>query len=272
LNRPGSSQNAVVIALGSLLLLGVLVFAVSRMGKPAARPLLVYCAASNKPVLERVAKDYQQETRVEVQLQFGPSQTLLANIEISKTGDLYLPADDQYLKQAEEKKLTSEVFQLVTMHGVVVVAKGNPRGIQSFEDLLQDGLRVSLANPEAAAIGKVSKDKLSAQSKWKSLAARAQTFKTTVNDVANDLKVGAADAGIVWDAVAVQYPDLETIELPELKDVGGHVAIAVLTTSQQPDAAKAFAQYLAAEDKGLAVYRELGFKTVAGKPWQPPKK
>lgn len=289
--RNGSSQNAVVIALGSLVALGVLIFLVSRMGqrREASRcmerqtasqqraektakssPLLVYCAASNKPVLERVAKHYQRETGIEVQLQFGPSQTLLATIEISKTGDLYLPADDQYLQQAAEKKLTGEIFPLVTMRGVVAVAKGNPKKIASFADLLKEEFRVSLANPDAAAIGKVARDKLGEQ--WQSLAAKAESFKTTVNDVANDLKVGAADAGIVWDAVAVQYPDLEAIELPELKDVVGRVAIAVLTTSEQTDAAKLFAQYLSAEDKGLAVYRELGFTTVAGKPWDPPGK
>ncbi len=280
--RRDSTQNAILAAIGSLIAVAILIFAISRMGRQqprpasdtdprppenvAAEPLMVYCAASNKPVVERVAKDFTKETGLEVQLQFGASQSLLAGIEVSKSGDLYLPADDQYLKQADEKKLTSEVFPLVTMRGVVVVAKGNPHAIKTFDDLLKPDLRVSLAG-EAAAIGKVTMDKLAAQGKWQPLADRTQSFKTTVNDVANDVKVGASDAGIVWDAVAVQYKELEVVELTELEPVVGRVAIAVLTTSKQPEAAALFGKYLSASDRGLAVYRELGFQTVEGRPW-----
>ena len=265
----GSSNNALIIAIGSLLALGLLMFILSRMGNSPPATLLLHCAASNKPVVERVAKQFQEETGIEVQTQFGPSQTLLAGIEVTSTGDLYLPADNQYLKQAEEKQLTKEVYPLVTMHGVIVVPKGNPKRVDSLEALTKTGLRLSQANPEAAAIGKVSKDELMKLGQWDALEANTQSFKTTVNDVANDVKVGAADAGIVWDAVAVQYKDLELIEVPELKDVVGHVDIAVLTTSHEPEAANKFARYLSASDKGLKVYQELGFKTVEGKPWQP---
>src|SRR4051812_17977283 len=57
------------------------------------KPLVVYCAAALKAPLEALAKEYEQEFGVPVQLQFGASQQLLTNAEVSHVGDLYLPAD-----------------------------------------------------------------------------------------------------------------------------------------------------------------------------------
>ena len=65
--------------------------------KSSAQPLVIFCAASNQPVLEAIRRDYEQEYGTPLQIQYGPSQTLLAGLEVSGAGDLYLPADDSYL-------------------------------------------------------------------------------------------------------------------------------------------------------------------------------
>ena len=68
-----------------------------------------------------------------------------------------------------------------------------------------------LPNPEAAAIGRVAKAALGKSGIWEDLAAKAITFKPTVNDLANDLKLGSADASILWDATVRQYPEIEAL-------------------------------------------------------------
>ena len=50
----------------------------------------------------------------------------------------------------------------------------------------------------------------------------------TVNGVASTVRLGAADAGIVWDAVAHQSPQLTVVRLPELGGVTARVLVAVL--------------------------------------------
>src|SRR5437588_11919196 len=86
-------------------LVGLLAWDAWRRGSapPDRRPLLIYCAAGIRPPVEAAARDYQKEYGVEVQLQYGGSQTLLASIEASKRGDLYLPGDDSYLQTARDK-------------------------------------------------------------------------------------------------------------------------------------------------------------------------
>lgn len=230
-------------------------------------PVSIFCAASNRAVMEAVRQDYEAEFGVPVHIQYGPSNTLLSSLEVSGTGDLYLPADDSYLEIARERDLVDEVVSVAAMQGVVVVAKDNPSKISSFDDLLSEPLRLVQANPDGAAVGKQTRAALKQQNLWDKLDGATTAYRTTVNDVANDVKVGAADAGIVYDAVLHTYPDLEYVELSELSDVRADIAIGVLRSTASPQRALHFARYLSAEDRGLKRYREFGFRAGVGDVW-----
>ena len=233
----------------------------------AVEPISIFCAASNRAVMEAVRADYEAEFGVTVEIQYGPSNTLLSSAEVSETGDLYLPADDSYLDIARERKLVDEIVSVAAMQGVVVVKKDNPSAIKAFDDLLGESVRLVQASPDGAAIGKQAREVLAKQNLWDKLDAATTAYRTTVNDVANDVKVGAADAGIVYDAVLHTYPDLEYVELPELADVRADIAIGVLRSTTSSQRALHFARYLAAEDRGLKRYREFGFRTEKGDEW-----
>jgi molybdate transport system substrate-binding protein len=261
----------------SLLLLGLLVAGLverpsSRVAREtetsSAEPsLMVYCAASNREVMEAVQADYEKEFGIPVQVQYGASQTLLASLEVSKSGDLYLPADDSFLTEARERDLIADEFALADMKAVVAVPKGNPPQIATLDDLLRDEIRVAQASPEATAIGKVTKAALQTTGQWETLHEHTAVFKTTVNEVANDVKIGAVDAGIVYAPVLHDYETLEGISIPELASIQSRVAVALLKSSTRPQAAVHFARYLSARDKGLVRYREFGFEPVEGDFW-----
>ncbi len=75
-------------------------------------PIVIYCAASNRAVMEKIRQAFEQESGQLIQVQYGPSQSLLASIEIAKQADLYIPADDSYLHLARSKSLLSESYPL----------------------------------------------------------------------------------------------------------------------------------------------------------------
>jgi molybdate transport system substrate-binding protein len=264
-------NRSTFILAGSLVSLAVflvLLFQSARTQPVAsAEPLVLFCAASNRAVMEAIRSDYEQESGNVVQIQYGPSQTLLSSFEVSKSGDLYLPADDSYLMTAAEKKLIAEQIPIAAMRAVVAVRKGNPRSITAFTDLLRSDVRLVQASPDAAAIGRITRETLQKQGVWQSVADATVAYRTTVTDVANDLMVGAADAGIVYDAVLHSYPDLESVQIPELDGTVSQVSIAVLVSSKQPARALHFARYVAAKDKGLKRYAEHGFQTADGDAW-----
>lgn len=255
---------SVVLFLG---LVGLLLYHPETRSPSTHEPLVLYCAAGIKAPVEAVAKEYEQAYGVQVQLQYGGSQTLLANIEVSKHGDLYLPADDSYIELARRKELLAEVLPLARMKAVVAVRQGNPRNIAVLADLLRKDVRLAQANPEAAAIGKLAREAFLKSGHWDALEKRTLVFKPTVNDVASDIKVGTVDAGIVWDATVTQFPELEMIRIPELANTTAHISIAVLRSSAQPTAALRFARYLAARGKGLKEFERHGFQAADGDQW-----
>ena len=123
------------------------------------------------------------------------------------------------------------------------------------------------ASVEASAIGKLTRDVLSASQRWDALDRATDAYRTTVTDVANDVLVGSADAGIVYDAVLHAYPDLEFLKVPELANAHSRVMVGVVSDSKQPSAALHFARYLAASDRGGKRYEEFGFAAEKLESW-----
>jgi molybdate transport system substrate-binding protein len=222
--------------------------------------LLLYCAASNKGVIETIRKDYEAKYGLPLQIQYGPSQALLAAIEVTQHGDLFLPADDSYLEIAKQKQLVGDLFPLGKMQAVVVVPKGNPKGIKKLEDMLRVDVRVAQADADAAAIGKITREHLKNHDLWDQLEKHTRVFTTTVTEVANNVKVGAVDTGIVYDVVLHDYPDLEAVHIPELAGLQSQVTLAVLKTSRRAEKALELAKYIASAEGGLVHYRAYGFE------------
>ncbi|MFO0941252.1 MAG: molybdate ABC transporter substrate-binding protein [Pirellulales bacterium] len=231
------------------------------------KPLVVFCAAASRAAMEEIVNRYRAEFNREVQVEYGSSQVLLNRVELASDGDLYIPSDSSFLDLAAEKKLVAERIPIAAMKAVVAVAKGNPNEISSMEHLTNGSNRLVQANPDAAAIGKATRVELTKLNLWEPLKKKTTAFRGTVTDVANDVKLAAADAGIVFDAVLATYPQLEAVELPELKNVVGTVEVGVLSTVKDSQAALHLARYITAKDRGLESFSKLGFKTMPGDQW-----
>ena len=240
----------------------VFLFAGCRRDESAAHSEIeVLCAVSLRVPVEEAARSFEAEGMGKVRLQFGGSQTMLSALEVSGTGDVFLPADVSYVTAARAKGLVGETVELAGMKAVIAVAKGNPLGIKTLSDLQKDGVRVVLANPELAAISQLAAKALPPQT-WQTLAALAVAMKPTANEVANDIALGAADAGIVWDVTVLQTQGLEAVTVPELAPVKGQAAGAVATASTQPAAALRFLRWLASPEKGAPVFSKHGYTIV----------
>lgn len=268
-------HRTILLMIGSMVALVAITLLLSR--KPSSssgqagaseQPLMLYCAASNRAVIESIRKEYSEEFNRDIEIQYGPSQTLLSSVEVTRSGDLYLPADDSYLKIAANKELTAETLPIARMQAVIVVPKGNPKGISEFSDLLKNEIRLVQANPETAAVGKIVRKILTESGQWDQLEKATTAFRATVTEVANDVAVGAADAGIVYDAVLHTFEDLAYVELSELSEASSQISVGVIATTSQPQAALHFARYLSARDRGLKHYAEHGFRTEGGDVWQ----
>ena len=233
----------------------------------ATKSIMLYCAAGLREPIERVRKEYEKQYGVEVQIQYGGSGTLFSNLNISRKGDLFLSADSTLMTKAHKSGLVREVFTLATQRPVVITTKGNPHGIQKLSHVTQSGIKWCFGNPDATAVGTTTKRVLQRQGMWDFASAQATVFKPTVNDVANDVELGSADAGIVWDCTALAYPDLEVIHLPELDTKEEEIELGVLNFSEHPLQSVHFARFLSAADRGLVFFKQNGYVVSDGDDW-----
>ncbi len=224
--------------------------------------LTVYCAASLKKPVEAIAANFEKEHGWTVSLQYGGSASLLSAARVSKTGDLFLSADDGTIADALKHGVIGEVISLVKQRPVVIVTRGNPKNIRALDDLLKPGVRLALANPESASISRVVRKALG--DRWEAFRSSATVFKPTVMDVAADAALGSVDAAIVWDSVVPQFAATESVNVAEFERLEENASVALLKSSKQPAEALRLAHYMASPAKGGHIFAKNGYRIAGG--------
>jgi len=256
-----------LLAIGSLLAtaLAAVVWLSRHPAEAGGDSLTVYCAAGLKPPVEAAAAQFQREFGCTVQLQFGGSGTLLSQLRVAKRGDLFIAADDATLANARKFEVIREVLPLARQYPVIAVRSGNPLQVRGVADLLRADVRVALANPEAASIGRAAQAILGAE--WEALARHATVMKPAVTEIAGDLSLGTVDAAIVWNCTVAQFNGLEAVEVPQFCAHSETASVAVLASCTQAVTALRFARYLTAPEKGGPLFQQHGFTAAGGDRW-----
>jgi len=220
----------------------------------------VYCAAGAKGGVDAVASQFEKDTGVRVELTYANSGQLIGQIETTRKGDVYIPGDIGFSEKARSRGLISgEPRQFCYFVPAIYVKKGNPKGVKTVSDLVRSGTRLALAD-SSAAIGALQVALFRTNGIPES-AIRQSTVASpaTVIDVALAIKMGAADAGIVWDTLADYAPEeAEVVKIPVGKNVIGVISASVLNGAENISAARAFVDYLVS-DKGKGILKSKNF-------------
>ncbi|MEZ6057945.1 MAG: substrate-binding domain-containing protein [Planctomycetaceae bacterium] len=288
--RGGRANPLVALTVVGCLLVASLVWLLSNGGSGTAGTrgeqneevrLTISCAAVMRPPMESIAKEYRNEFGVGIDIRYGGSNMLLTQLKGNSfdTTDLFLAADDFFTDQAVRSGLARETLPVASNSPVLVVPKGNPKGIRNFTDLLRSDVRVSLADDQQAAIGKAVRrllylKQVDGTNRWEQLTTHVQqqgVLRSTVNEVADDVRLGnPIDAGLVWASMPrlPNYSEyLEVIDLKELHGEPDLASVAVLNASTHPVRALHFARYIASSDRGLLALRDAGMDVVDGDRW-----
>lgn len=254
-----AAWTAVLAAAMGVCLAGCRSEQTSRSGQGGQKPpeLLLYVGAGIRPPAADLAAEFERRTGRHVAIDPAGSEMLLSRIRISRRGDLFMPGESHYVDQAQQQDLVSRRAVACYFIPTILVAKGNPKGVATLEDLLKPGLKVAIGNPEACAVGLQTrriwdKNKLS----WDALRKNVVFQSLTVNELGTLVKTGSVDATIVWDAVAAMYPDsAQAVPIPLERNAISTVEIAVLTTSKQSEAAAEFLGF-ATSSQGRDIFRK----------------
>ncbi|MCX7590423.1 MAG: molybdate ABC transporter substrate-binding protein [Kiritimatiellae bacterium] len=231
-----------------------------------AGSIFVYCGGGMKGPIEQIVRLFEKQTGVKVELTYANSGQLLGQMELTKQGDVYIPGDVGFIQKAQEKGLVSgQPREICILVPIILVRKGNPKQVREVADLAKPGLRLALT-AETAAIGPVQ-NQIFAKNGVDLALVRQNTVVSPpmVTDTVLAVKMGTADAAIVWEGFSTFAPDeTEAIRIPEEKNVVATAGACVLNMSKNPRAAGAFLEFLTSE-AAQEIFKTSGYSIRAGR-------
>ena len=259
--RRGLVRSAALVAAGALLAAcgsssGEDPGASTSPSAAASDELTVLAAASLKATFTELASTFEDaHPGTTVQLAFGGSSDLVAQLQQGAPGDVLATADTANMEKAAADDLVSgEAAAFATNSMTIAVPPGNPAGIESFADLAEKGARVVVCAPQVpcgAATERVE------ESTGVTLSPVSE--ENSVSDVLGKVAAGEADAGVVYVTdIQGSAGSVESVAIPADVNATNTYPIAVLSGSAQPALAGEFVS-LVLGDTGQQGLADAGF-------------
>ena len=192
-------------------------------------------------------------------LVFGSTGQLAQQIENGAPFDLFAAANIAYVEQLRDKGLVLADSVALYAEGRIVLAVNRQAGVAAAElaDLLDPAIqRVAIANPDHAPYGAAAKEALVSAGLWDAVAPKL-VYGENVRQALQFVQTGDAQAGIVALSIA-DTPEITWTLIDAGLHKPLHQALAVVASSTQPDAARAFAAFIASEE-GRSIMEHYGF-------------
>ncbi|MFO7898294.1 MAG: substrate-binding domain-containing protein [Planctomycetota bacterium] len=240
-------------------LAGVACLLVAGCGRQEEK-ISVWCAAGMKPPIQALADEFEETQELPVEVTYDGANRLLDQIEVLERGDVYIAGGADYVDMAADKGLVGARRTICYLVPVIMVGKGNPKGITSLADLAGEGMRIGQGDPESAAIGRLTPKLLELNGIDRAAWQKNVAIETaTVNELGVHVRLNDLAAAVVWKCIAKKYEeDCEIVEIPPEKNICPAVGGAVLTFSDLPQQSEAFLDYLTSK-RGEQVLTEYGY-------------
>lgn len=225
-----------------------------------AQNIFVLAGSAVKPPLDEVADEFLKKYGHKVEISYGGSGFVLSQMELTKRGDIYLPASPDFMEKAKKKGLVFSESERILAYLIpaIVVKRGNPKKIRELKDLTISGIRVGIGNPESVCIGVYAVEifKFNNIPIWKNISAQFESCEKT----ASALAMGAVDAVIGWDVFGKWYPEaLETISLnpSEIPRIA-YIPVAVSKFTKNKERSLQFIEFLTG-DLSRHIFKKHGY-------------
>ena len=245
---------------------------------PQAEPVevVVFAAASLEATLTEIA-DLYKEVAPEVTLTFSfeSSGTLRTQIIEGAVCDLFISAGQSQMNDLEAGQNDTGAdfvyadtrIDFVENKVVLAVPDDNPKDIQTFSDLATDKLSLLCIGNDDVPVGSYSLEILDTLGiDIAQLESDGKvTYASNVTEVANQVKEGAVDCGIIYATDAYTY-ELTVVDQATSDMCSQVIYPAAVMKSSSGEAAEAAAQafldYLHTDESAIAVLEGVGFTVL----------
>lgn len=234
-------------------------------GGDGGKELRVFCGSAVKPPMDELINSFSTETGIGVVIVYGGSGSVLSQAQLSRSGDVYISGSPDFMETAKAKKLVFEESEtkLAYLVPAIVVQKGNPKNIQTLEDLARPGVEVAIANPETVCLGTYAIEILEANGLTDRVLKNVKTYTESCSKTASVAAMRKVDAVIGWQVFGDWNKDLEVVDIKEGRIPRiAYAPAAVLKSSKKQGEAEQFIKYLSGEN-GRAIFEKYGYNTDA---------
>lgn len=248
--------------------------------QPADEPveLIVFAAASMTETMNTLKETYQQaHPNVTITYNFDSSGTLLKQLKEGADCDLFVSAAlkqmdavDGSLKDDTEKNpdgldliVTDSRVDLLENKVTLTVPEGNPKGIESFDqlaELLKSGdVLLAMGNSDVP-VGQYTLMIFNYYGIDETAVADKLTYGNNVKEVASQVSEGAVDCGIIY-ATDAHSAGLTVVDSATAEMCGQVIYPAAVLKGDKEDAAQDFLAYLQT-DAAMTVFESVGFSAA----------
>ncbi len=229
---------------------------------PETIEFTVFAAASLTESLTAIGEKYMAENQnVKISFNFDSSGKLLTQIKEGAVCDLFISAApkqmnalDGILKDNADKNpdgldmlVAGSRIDLLENKVALAVTDGNPKGIESFDqlaDLLKNGEAMLAIGNSDVPVGQYTQKIFAYYEIDEAAIASKLTYGSNVKEVTTAVSEGTVDCGIIYASDAYSA-NLQVVATATAEMCGqGIYPAAVLNTSANQDAAAAFLAYL----------------------------
>lgn len=241
--------------------------------------VIVFAAASMTETLNQIKETYEAENPgVTLTFNFDSSGTLKTQIQEGADCDLFISAGQKQMNQLDITA-SSDVntegldfvdpdtrINLLENKVTLAVPEGNPKGIESFDqlaDLLKNGDVLMAMGNSDVPVGQYTQKILAYYGLDETTLANEGriTYGTNVKEVTTQISEASVDCGVIYETDAYSA-GLTTVDSATPEMCGQVIyPAAVLKTAKNPDGAKKFLDYLQT-DEAMKVFESVGFSAV----------
>lgn len=246
----------------------------------AAEPveLIVFAAASMTETLNEIAEMYKEVApNVNITYNFDSSGKLLTQISEGADCDLFISAaptqmnamDGSLIGDTEKNPdgldliVTDSRVDLLENKVTLAVPEGNPKGIESFDQLAQllkgGDVLLAIGNSDVP-VGQYTQKIFAYYGLDESAMTDCLTYGNNVKEVTTQVSEAAADCGIIYATDAFSA-GLEVVDSATAEMCGQVIYPAAVLKGEKEEAARAFLAYLET-DAAMTVFERVGFSAV----------
>ncbi|MCL1124398.1 molybdate ABC transporter substrate-binding protein [Shewanella surugensis] len=229
---------------------------------------LIAAASSIKFALDDIVKQFEADTGLSVNVSYGSSGNLVAQIMHGAPFQLFLSADESYVEQLAKVHLIKGEAQVYAIGKLALVApKSSPllldKALLGVKTLLASGqlYRFAIANPRHAPYGERAQVLLNRLGLWDKIQPRL-VLGENVSQAAQFVLTGAVEGGIVALSLAIRPQFTEKVNYLVLPmDLYPPLKQSMALLNKADTTAALFYQYVLSS-KTQSIFKQYGFAKI----------